>query len=127
VGRTLRGLPPGSEVAISVLTLYELTYGFLRNPAHSRLLSILGEERVAIVPPPEAGAMVFAVLKRAYRGRTGAREKVIGRHNIDLILASTAIAGSAVLVSNDRIFRTLAEVEPRLDLMSPAGDGVARL
>jgi predicted nucleic acid-binding protein len=48
------------------------------------------------------------------RQHTGAREKTLGRHNIDFLLATTAIVEGAVLVSNDGLFRTLAEFEPGL-------------
>ena len=114
--RRLQALSEDSEVAISILTLYKLTYGFFYDPARSRLLSIVKEEQVRIVPLAEAGTETFAKLKHAYRKRTGANEKAIGRHNIDLILASTAIVEGAILVSNDAIFTTLAELEPRLSV-----------
>lgn len=112
--RRLAELPEGSEVTISILTLYELTYGFLYDPARSRLLSIVREEGVRIVPLDEAGAETFAALKHTYRGHTGGRERTIGRHNIDLLLAATALVEGAVLVSNDGLFVTLAALEPRL-------------
>jgi predicted nucleic acid-binding protein len=112
--RHLAGLPQECEIAVSILTLYELTYGFLYDPVHSRLLSILKEEPVRIVPLTEAGTGIFAALKHAYRRQTGARERTIGRHNIDLLLAATAVVEGAVLVSNDGIFVTLAGLEPRL-------------
>jgi predicted nucleic acid-binding protein len=114
--RHLAGLPQECEIAVSILTLYELTYGFLYDPIHSRLLSILKEEPVRIVPLTEAGTGIFAALKHAYRRQTGARERTIGRHNIDLLLAATAVVEGAVLVSNDGIFVTLAGLEPRLTL-----------
>ena len=114
--RHLAELPEESEVAISLLTLYELTYGFFHDPAHSRLLSIVEEEQVRIVPLPSAGAEIFAALKHAYRRHTGARERIIGRHNVDLLLATTAIVEGAVLVSNDGIFAALAALEPRLSI-----------
>jgi predicted nucleic acid-binding protein len=79
------------------------------------------EENLRLLRPKEAGAEVFAQLKNAYRLRTGARERDSVRHNVDLILASTALAEGTVLVSNDRIFRALAELEPRLTVERWAG------
>ena|SRR3712207_6469218 len=114
--RRLMELPSESEVAISILTLYELTYGFFYGPAHTRLLSIVRDEQVRLVPLLEGGAETFAKLKHAYRKRTGAPERAMGRHNIDLILASTTIAEGAILVSNDTMFTTLAELEPQLSV-----------
>ena len=46
--RRLGGLPSGDEGVISVLTLYELTYGFSYDPARSRLLSIVRAAQVRI-------------------------------------------------------------------------------
>lgn len=116
VAETIQSLPEGSRLAISLLTLYELAYGYVRDPGHSRLLAIVREEGLGVLAPTEAGAEIFARLKNAYRLRTGARERELVRHNVDLILASTAIAEGAALVSNDAIFTTLAELEPQLSV-----------
>jgi predicted nucleic acid-binding protein len=35
--RRLAELPEESEIAVSLLTLYELTYGFLHDPAHGEV------------------------------------------------------------------------------------------
>jgi predicted nucleic acid-binding protein len=106
----------GNGIAISILTLYELTYGAFHGPSYAHLLTILESEQVVLMPLPQSGAEVFAMLKHRYRQHTGAHEKSLGRHNVDLFLASTAIAEGAVLVSNDGIFRVLAELEPRLTI-----------
>ena len=114
VAQAIRSLPDESQLAVSLLTLYELAYGYARDPGHSRLLAILREAGVGVLAPSEPGAAIFAQLKNAYRLRFGARERELVRHNVDLILASTAISEGAVLVSNDAIFNTLAEIDPRL-------------
>jgi predicted nucleic acid-binding protein len=116
VAGAIQALADDSRLSISLLSLYELAYGYVRDPGHSRLLSIVREEGIGVLAPSEEGAEVFAQLKNGYRLRTGARERELVRHNVDLILASTAIIQDAVLVSNDTIFRTLAELEPRLDV-----------
>jgi predicted nucleic acid-binding protein len=114
--RRLSGLPEPSKVAISILTLYELTYGASYGRSHSPLLSILDAEQVGLIQLPRSGASIFAEFKHSYRQHTGAREKTLGRHNIDSLLVTTAIVEGAVLVSNDGLFRTLAELEPGLIL-----------
>lgn len=111
VETAISSLPDESRLAISLLTLYELAYGYARDPGHARLLTIVRDEGIAVIAPSEAGAEVFARLKDAYRLRTGARERELARHNVDLILASTAVVEGAVLVSNDGIFATLAGLE----------------
>ena len=90
---------------------------------------ILGDTSVSALPPlapSEAGAEVFARLKNAYRLRTGARERDLVRHNVDFILASTAVTEGAALVSNDTIFRTLSDLEPRLEVENWAERGRLR-
>ena len=116
VADAVRSLPDESLLTISLLTLYELSYGYVRDPGHSRLLAIIREEGIGVLAPSEPGAEVFARLKNAYRLRTGVRERELVRHNVDFILASTAITEGAALVSNDTIFRTLSELEPRLEV-----------
>ncbi len=114
VATTIRSLPIDGRLAIPLLAFYELAYGFVRDPGHSRLLTIIHEEKIAVIAPSEAGTQVFAHLKDAYRRRTGIRDRQLARHNVDLISASTALVEGAVLASNDGIVRTLAQVEPRL-------------
>ena len=114
VADAIRSLPDATRLTVSVLTLYELAYGQVRDPGRQHLLAIVREEGVGVLAPTAAGADAFARLKDAYRIHTGARERELVRHNVDLILASTAIVEDAVLVSNDGIFATLARIEPRL-------------
>jgi predicted nucleic acid-binding protein len=116
-GRLSR-LSGNDEVCISVLTFYEAEYGVLSVP-------IEHQERVAkaremmlrlfeILPVPTLGAESFGRIKLAYRKKTGIPQKLLDRHNIDFILASSAIAENAVLVSNDQIFAAIREIEPAL-------------
>lgn len=114
VADAIRSLADDSRLVISVLTLYELAYGQARDRGRSRLLAIVREAGVGVLAPSEPGAEVFASLKNAYRLHTGARERDLVRHNVDLILASTAVVEGAVLVSNDGIFAALSRLEPRL-------------
>lgn len=79
-----------------------------------RLIAIVREAGIDVLAPSAPGAEIFASLKNAYRRHTGARERDLVRHNVDLILASTAVVEDAVLVSNDGIFAVLTQREPRL-------------
>jgi len=57
---------------------------------------------------------IYADLKIAYKNYTGISKKDAKKNDIDLLIASTAIALDAILVSNDRIFKTLSEIDTRL-------------
>ena len=57
---------------------------------------------------------IFANLKTKYKKATGINKNAIKRHNLDLLIASTAIAMDAIIVSDDGIFEKLMEIEPLL-------------
>ena len=54
----------------------------------------------------------FGEVKEQYRAATGISETAIKKHNIDFMLASSAIVENMILVSNDNIFRA---IEPMHD------------
>jgi predicted nucleic acid-binding protein len=116
----LSRLSENDAVCISVLTFYEAEYGVLSVPAEHR--ERVGKARELmlrlfdILPVPASGAESFGRIKLAYRNKTGIPQKLLHQHNIDFILASSALAENAVLVSNDRIFAAIAEIEPALQL-----------
>jgi hypothetical protein len=47
-----------------------------------------------------------------YKEKVGIGNKDIDRHNIDFILAASAITKRAVMVSNDSIFEKIKEIYP---------------
>ena len=53
--------------------------------------------------------IIFAELKKQYMQKTGITSRALNRHNIDLILASQSISEDMILVSNDNIFKVIAE------------------
>jgi predicted nucleic acid-binding protein len=60
------------------------------------------------------GAEIYGEIKILYEKHTGIGKKEIKRHTVDLILASTAIDANAVIVSDDRIFKTIKDFYPSL-------------
>lgn len=90
-----------SRVAISVITEGELVFGIARRPDGRRLNSLVHDflERVEVLPWDSAAAHQYGHL-RAYLENKGLP---IG--NLDLLLASYALAHDMVLVSNDRAFQ----------------------
>jgi tRNA(fMet)-specific endonuclease VapC len=92
---------PMSEVGISVITEAELRFGVARLP-HATKLEIVVEEfllRVEVLPWDSTAARHYARL-RATLEETG---EPMG--NMDLMIASQALAEDAILVSHDRVFR----------------------
>ncbi len=112
-------------VFISVLTFYETEYGIVYAPEEKKkrmteVKSML-QQFLLVLPVSAAGADSFGRIKARYRKMAGAAQKTVDRHDVDFILASSAIAEEAVLVSNDRIFLTVQAIEPALKLENWAG------
>ena len=113
-------LDDDDEVIVSILSLYELFYGISWGSEEDRdylIQSIASiEQRFAIVNLSRMGAEAFGRLKSEYRKHSGSAPKNIKRNDIDFLIASSAIAEDAVLVSNDKIFLTIKDIEPSLKL-----------
>src|SRR3954454_2594453 len=107
----LAALADTDEVALSVLSLYELHHWFAYDPAAlAAAAEIIGS--FPVVPLPEAGAAVFGALMRDLRpelSRAG-----IQRHAIGGMIAVTALDRGAVLVSNDALFGHMMSLNPAL-------------
>lgn len=103
-----------------ILSLYEYEYSicFADKDLAQQLLKTKQNllELFEILPLTLRGSEIFGEIKTAYRKKTGINQKSLERHNVDFVLASTAIADGAVLVSNDKIFEKLIEIYPYFDL-----------
>lgn len=116
----LKSLNPDDEVLVSIIVLYELVYG-LENISDTQQRKSVEEgiafikKYLSIIPLDMKEVTIFAKLKTAYRRSTGIHKNAIKKHNLDLLIASTAIALDAILVSSDAIFKTLSEIEPKLE------------
>jgi len=56
---------------------------------------------------------LFADLKVLYKKKTGINKKAMKKNDLDILIASTAMAESATLISDDGIFEKLSEIEPK--------------
>lgn len=101
------------EVYVSIVSLYEMEYG----ARHAKDADTENEMRLAIesvknsftiLNLTEEGAKIFADLKERYKQETKLGKKALIKHNVDLMIASTAIEIGAILVSNDHnMFKTI--------------------
>ncbi len=108
------------NICISLLSLYELEYGIAHTDnekviSESRRIieSIKKDKEITIFSLTEEGAKIFGEIKEQYRKNKGIGKKALQKHNIDLIIASTAIENRATLVSQDnkdKIFEILKNV-----------------
>ena len=115
----LKHLNRDDEVCVSIVVLYELTYGLhnlvdeTQKEAVQQGIAFI-KEYLTIVPLDLKEVDIFAQLKIRYKQATGITKNAIKRHNLDLLIASTALAINAVIVSDDALFGKLTKIEPTL-------------
>ena len=109
-------------VYLSVITLYEMYFSVENARANQEKYQAFQIAAQSLsrsfpsLPLSENGAKIYGRLKAVYKNHTGISSKALRRHNLDLILAGTAVEQNAILVSNDRLFLKLVQLEPELRL-----------
>jgi predicted nucleic acid-binding protein len=108
------------KVAISILTLYELEYGLANAPDNKKVII---EQKIIEVqvdftffPLSKKGAKVFGSFKKSIKESKMLTKENIKKHNIDLMIAATAIVENYVLVSADTIYPEISTIDARLKL-----------
>ena len=109
------------EVFISVFSLYEIEFGIAtaRTDDIKILLSRIKETAQnysETMPFTENGVETFGLLQSEYLKKTGITKNAIKRHNLDFMIASMVITENATLISNDKIFLTINEINPDLSI-----------
>ncbi len=118
----LSSLSDDDEVYISILTLYEMQYGIAcvkEEPGkHKKFLAVQEsiKRRFTILSLSEKGAEIYGDIKALYRKKTGIKSKPIKKHDVDFILASTAVEYGLILVSNDSIFQQIKNISNNLQV-----------
>lgn len=99
---------------VSVLTLYELGYGLANAPEDKKAKVREQLEKIpqdfSLLPLSSEGAELFGILKKSLQTNRGLNSKQMRRHNIDLMLAASAIVSNGVLVSADQGFVELKDL-----------------
>lgn len=111
-------LPNQDLVFASILSLYELEYGYANatadlKPVIRERISTAQIDFAFLSLLPEA-ARVFGILKARLRIRRQLSKKASKSHNMDLMLAATAIIEGCTLVSADGIYSDLQQLDPTL-------------
>ena len=100
-------------LCVSVLTLYELEYGYSNAPQEQkhRLRNVIERvnRRFVKLPLREDGATLFGELKLYVKTQKSLNKRTVKQHTVDVMLASTAILEACVIVSKDRIYRELVK------------------
>lgn len=121
----LNNLNDSDIVGITVISIYELTYGMdsftdekLKAIFQNALESLKNDQDTNIFPLDAHGAAFFSQLKLRYKKATGITAKDAKKNDLDLVIASIAMSQEAILISNDRIFERLVALEPNFRVKS---------
>ena len=115
----LLSLSEYDTVSVSIITLYELSYG-LSTISHSENKVIFEtgiefiKEYLDIYPLDINEVEIFGMLKAQYKKSTGVAKTALKQNDLDFLIAATAINHNAILVSNDAIFSKIIELEPSI-------------
>jgi len=103
-------------VATTIISIYELTYGIdsfkndkLKKYFLNAIESIKNDKDISIYPLDLESASYFSNVKNIYKKDTGIIDKSIKKNDLDFMIASIALSQNAILVSNDKLFKVLAE------------------
>jgi predicted nucleic acid-binding protein len=116
IAARLESLQDSDSVFVSILALYELEYGHAhapeeKKPALRQAISDLQSD-FPILPLTVEGGRVFGSLKERLQASRRLSKKGSKAHNVDLMLAATAMVEGCVLVSADSIYKDLHELNP---------------
>jgi len=118
ISKRLTQLANTDEIAISIVTLYELEYAFHNAPENKQAIIRNDinhlQRNFSVVPLNIQSAEVFGQLKKQFKDSSMINKENIKKHNIDIMLASSAICENSVLVSADKIYIHLQQLNNNL-------------
>jgi predicted nucleic acid-binding protein len=114
----ISALSETDNLYISVLTVYELEYGYANAPDLKReaVRQKIEEAKqlFGILSVPAEGAHLFGQLKKQVKDARRLSKENIKKFNVDIMLATTAIIQGCVLVSADTLYNELRQFCPEL-------------
>jgi predicted nucleic acid-binding protein len=118
ITRRFTALADSDLVFVSILALYELEYGYAnapdeRKPIIRQRISSLQDD-FSILPLTAEAARVFGALKARFRTLRQLSKKGSKSHNVDLMIAATAITEGCTLIAADGIYQELQRLDPIL-------------
>lgn len=106
-------------IYVSFITLFELEYSLSNATDALRKQEIRTtidntKQRFQIIPLKLEFASKYGEIKSKLKNHWGNSSKGMKKHNLDLMIASTAISESFVLVAHDVIYKDLFKVYPQI-------------
>jgi predicted nucleic acid-binding protein len=114
IHQELSKLSNDDRLLTSVLVIYELEYSFYNAPEDKtpaiRNTNAIFNDFDAILPIVPSAAPIYEEIKANLKKDKNLSRKEMRKHNIDLMLASTAIDTSSVLVCGDKIYQYISKI-----------------
>ncbi len=118
ISKRFAALTDEDAVYASVLTLYEMEYGYANAPEDKKPLIRQNIQDMhadlELLPLSEDAALIFGKLKKAIQDTRLLTSKNLKRHSVDLMIAANAISLRFMVVSDDGLFTELAKLDTRL-------------
>ncbi len=108
------------SVYVSILTLYEMEYGYANAPDDKK--AIIRQQIQAVcndlelLPLAKEATPLFGVLKKSVKNIKMLSSKNIKQHSVDIMIAANAIFYKCVVVSEDKLFVELAKLDTHLKI-----------
>jgi len=108
------------SVYVSILTLYEMEYGYANAPDDKK--AIIRQQIQAmcndleLLPLTKEAVPLFGVLKKSVKNTKMLSSKNIKQHSVDIMIAANAIFYKCVVVSEDKLFVELAKLDTHLKI-----------
>ena len=116
----LSSLKDTDDVYISILTLYEFEYGYANAPDEKKTAVRKkiedAQKDFEVLPLPKESSQLFGVLKKAIKDSRKLNKESVKKHNIDIMLAATAMVENCILVSADSIYVEIQRLNSKLIL-----------
>ncbi len=120
IANRLLSLQSDDSAYLSILTLYELEYGFANAPpaktAVVRQKLTNAQRDFEILPLSKPGATLFGVLQKPLKEARRLSKENLKKHSIDVMIMATAITNHCILVSADAIYIELQRFNVGLQL-----------
>lgn len=111
----LNSLNDDDTVGLSIVSLYELTYGMnsfkdekLKSIFQNALTAIKRDKDILIYSLDIESADFFSEIKQLHKSSTGINSKSAKKNDLDFMIASISMSQKAILVSNDKLFEVLS-------------------
>jgi predicted nucleic acid-binding protein len=120
ISQKLGSLTDDDQVYISILTLYELEYGWAnasdekKEVIRQKITEV--QEDFEVLPLSAPGAKVFGELKKIIKDSRSPSKENMKKYNVDLMMAATAISINCILVSADTLYKDLRQFHQALQL-----------